>query len=343
MKFSTIKNKLRTLTQLGTLAMVGLLSGVNPAQAGATDGCTPVVLTRQTPNTNICYGTASWLEPTLHNTRLTQTFDLYRAVSTKPTPLIIWAHQSGNSKALPKDSDPYNALVVPALAAGFSFASLEFRHPNTNQMEAATNNGVVPSLDIAHALQYIRANAKALNIDPANVFFVGASRGTLTLWTALQNDMANPFSPDPVARQSTRVNAVFGYNAQTTYDGREFANLFLVPEDRQPYIDQFIADNPYYEQFGSSIQSVNAGRLPDPPVMLRYNTVAVPRLLTYEEMLQQNYVHYPNFGMVLCSTYFNKFGDNSHCSFEGDPKFNDMQVRFAGYVDFFKLHLKPTP
>ncbi|MDE2593152.1 MAG: hypothetical protein KGL57_02850 [Burkholderiales bacterium] len=340
-----IPRKSSLAAQWGALTLGACLAlGVGAAQAGPTDGCTPIVLPTPTSGKDICYGTASWLEPTLSNKKLTQRFDFYPAASNKPTPLIIWAHPNEMSKALPTSGAMYKALVSPALAAGFSFASLEFRHPVVNESEASSNNGVVPHLDVARALQYIRANAQALNIDPANVFFVGQSRGTLALWTALQDDMADPNSSDPVARQSTRVNAVFGVNAQTTYDGLEFDSLFLVPRDRPQADADFIAQHPYYQQFGSAIKSVNAGLLPDPAVKLRYDSKPIKHLLTYDEMLQLDYIHYADFGLALCNAYLNAFGDTSRCLNEASTSFADNPAAaYANYVDFFKKRLVIQP
>lgn len=310
------------------------------APAGALDGCTPTMLTAPVPQKGICYGTASWIE---NGNKRKQNFDFYAAASSTPTPLVIWAHPNEMTKALPEDGAMYQALIPPALAAGFSVASIEFRHPVTNEGEAVSNGGLVPHLDVARALQYIRANAKALNIDPKNIFFAGQSRGTLTLWTALQDDMADA-SGDRVAQQSTRVNAVFGVNAQTTYDGLEFDSLFIVPRDRPTADAAFIAQHPDdYTQFGSAIRSVNAGYQADPPVKLRYDSKPIKRLLTYEEMLQLDYIHYADFGLALCKAYQDKFGDLTRCHYEADERFKDNPLEaYAGYVEFFKKHLK-TP
>lgn len=312
------------------------------ATAQAQSGCTPVALTPETPGKDICYGTATWREPTLGGIWLQQRFDFYRAPgasATTPAPLIVWAHPNGASKSIASGSGADNALLKPALAAGFAFASVEFRHPvvNENEADSATHPGV-PHYDLARALQFIRANASALGIDRRNVFVVGGSRGTLSLWTVLQNDMAIPTSPDPVARQSTRANAVFAYNAQTTYDGREFADLFLVPEDRAVAKAAWRLEHPKYAQFGSALRSVSAGALPDPPVMLRYDQPFVRRLVTLEALLAMVEVHYPDYGLALCAAYA-QAGIGQRCSAEADPAFATADRAYAGYVDFFRLHL----
>ena len=309
------------------------------ATAQAQSGCTPVALTAGTSSKDICYGTATWREPTLGGVWLQQRLDFYRAPGASGTtlaPLIVWAHPNGSSKSIAPGSGVDNLLLKPALAAGFSFASVEFRHPvvNENEADSPTNPGV-PHYDLARALQFIRANASALGIDRRNVFVVGGSRGTLSLWTVLQNDMAIPTSPDPVARQSTRANAAFAYNAQTTYDGREFADLFLVEADRPAYKAAWQAQHPKYAQFGSSIQSASAD---DPPVMLRYDQAFVGRLVTQQELAGVDSVHYPDFGLAICAAY-RLAGIGTRCTVEADPRFDGAEG-YNGYVEFFRQHLR---
>ncbi|WP_363800178.1 hypothetical protein ABU614_08955 [Lysobacter firmicutimachus] len=311
------------------------------APAGA---CTPTPLPMGAQGPDLCYADRTWSEPTLGGRELQQQFDFYRVPATTPTPLIVWAHPNGMSKALPANSPMHQALVAPALRAGFSFASVEFRHPVTN--EALANSDVdprVPHYDLAYALQFIRANAEALNIDKRNVFLVGQSRGTLAVWTALQDDLRDPDSTDPVARQSTRVNAVYAVNAQTTYSGAEFAERFIVPADRAKFVAAFNRQHPKHAQFGSAIASVSAGQKPDPPLRLIYDSPEVGRLLTLEQISQRDPIHYPDFGPALCTTYAQAFGNSARCTYDADSRYQgDPGAAFAGYVDFFKRHLRPS-
>jgi len=308
--------------------------------AQAQSGCTPSALPNGAQGMDLCYGTAAWREPTLNGIWLQQRFDFYRvpgASGTAPVPVVVWAHPNGGSKSIAQGSPAWNALVKPALDAGFSFASIEFRHPVVNEIEAdsPTNPGV-PHYDIARALQFIRANAYALGIDRRNVFVVGGSRGTLSLWTVLQDDMAIPNSPDPVARQSTRANAAFAFNAQTSYDGNETADLFLVEQDRAAYKAAWRQKHPKYAQFGSSVSSASAN---DPPVFLRYDQTFVGRLVTLQELLAMDEVHYPDFGLALCAAYDLK-GIGDRCHAEGGPQHDGMPQSYAGYIDFFRRHLR---
>jgi hypothetical protein len=334
-----LKQRLRTCAT-AMMACTGLwLAG-----AGIAAACEPVALSQGAHGADLCYGRETWLEPEIDPVNeLHQLFDFYRVPSTEKVPLIVWAHPNGMSKDLLASSAMYQALVAPALAAGFSFASLEFRHPVANEDDPNNaNDPRIPHYDIARALQFIRANADALGIDTRNIFLVGQSRGSLGVWTALQDDMARSGALNPVLRQSTRVNAVYAVNAQTTYDGAEFARLFVVESDRDRFVAWFQPQYDHEDQFGSAIRSVSAGEHPDPPVKLVYDAPVVPRQLTFDEMMRQDMFHYPNFGPALCKAYARVFGHAGRCSFVADRRYQgDPVAAFTGYVDFFRLHRVP--
>lgn len=295
--------------------------------------CTPVPLEAPLDDVvqrNLCYGDATWNEPTLEGEPLLQqVFDYFPLAGGSSAPLVIWAHPNGKTKWLKAGNENYQALVQQAHDQGFAFVSLEFRHPVSNE-----NIVPAPHHDIAQAIQFIRANAEALNIDPNNLFLLGQSRGSLGLWTALQNDMAAPNSTDAVLQQSTRVNAVFAYQGQTTYDGREFADLFLIEADRPAAKARWKAAHPQYALFGSAIKSVGDD---DPPVMLRYAKPFVNRLLTAQQMAASDPLHYPDMGPALCAAYAQAFGDDQHCSAEDNVP---LDQAFDGYAQFFRQYLR---
>jgi acetyl esterase/lipase len=79
-----------------------------------------------------------------------------------------------------------------------------------------------PLYDAARALQTLRSKAKEWNIDPARVGATGGSAGACTsLWLAFHDDLADPSSSDPVARQSTRLQCAAVSGAQTSLDPKE--------------------------------------------------------------------------------------------------------------------------
>src|SRR5918996_937532 len=75
--------------------------------------------------------------------------------------------------------------------------------------------------DAARALQTIRSKAKEWNLDPKRVGATGGSAGACTsLWLAFHDDLADPKSDDPVARQSSRLTCAAVLGAQVSYDPR---------------------------------------------------------------------------------------------------------------------------
>jgi hypothetical protein len=283
----------------------------------------------------LCYGSEVWHEPTVGK-ELRQTLDFWPAGGRPgaPAPLIVWAHPNGmtNFIADGPDSPLYRDLVQPALRDGYAFASIEFRHPVVNEaIEPA------PHLDVAQAVQFLRAQAPRLDIDPHNVFIVAQSRGSLGLWTALQDDMAVPDHADPVRRQSTRVRAVFAYQPQATYDGLEFADLFVADAHQDRVKAWWRQMHPQYASFGSAIGSVDAG---DPPVLLRYADAPRAQRLTYADFSEGvDVLHYADGGAVLCDAY-RQSGVALRCEVMfGVPR----ERAFDGYTAYFTQHLAARP
>ena len=271
----------------------------------------------------LCWGTEGWHEPTLDDRALQQNLDFYPApAQSAAAPLIVWAHPNGMSKELPEGSALRQALLPPARNAGYAFASLEFRHPVTNA--SLEPGGPVPHPDIAQALTYLVTHAQALRIDPHNIFLVGQSRGTLGVWTAMQ-----PVTTSPPVR------AVFAVNAQTSYRGEDFAQWFLVPSARKPFLHEFHSRNVNADRYGSAVRDVTRQA---PPIQLRYDSPVVGHPLTLAQMRQQDALHYPDFGPALCYAYAAAQAPAS-CTYVADARLHDHPaLAYKGYVHFFDQH-----
>jgi acetyl esterase/lipase len=73
--------------------------------------------------------------------------------------------------------------------------------------------------DNRRALQYVRLHGKEWNLDPAKVVVAGGSAGSVSaLYLGCEGEKANPESPDPVERMSTKVTAICPQNAQGSLD-----------------------------------------------------------------------------------------------------------------------------
>jgi len=157
-----------------------------------------------------------------------QAFDLYLVDSDKPTPLFIWIHGGGFRGG---DKRGVNAAMVQRFAQhGVSFASMNYR---------LTNVGPYPMqmLDAARGVQTIRHRAKRYNIDPTRIACSGSSAGAgISMWLLYHDDLIDPISDDPIARQSTRITCAISIAGQTSYDPRAIQKLFNTNEVHEALI-----------------------------------------------------------------------------------------------------------
>lgn len=149
-----------------------------------------------------------------------QKFDFWQAKSQQPTPLVLLIHGGG---WMGGDKRGYGASAIqPYLDAGISVASLNYRF-----IPQAMEQNVQPPVnaclyDAARALQTLRSKAKEWNLNPQRVGATGGSAGACTsLWLALHDDLADPNSADPIARQSSRLSCAAVLGAQTSLDPKE--------------------------------------------------------------------------------------------------------------------------
>ena len=220
-------------------------------------------------------------------------------------------------------------MLNDALKAGVAVVSIEYRF-----IGEATADGVVPPvkgpmLDCARALQFVRSKAKEWNIDKTRIGATGVSAGACTsLWLAFHDDLADPNSADPIARESTRLLCVAAEGAQTSLDPQQMrdwtpnsnygAHAFGIVEDAKNKISAFQAFVDAREKIMPWIKEYSPYELvssDDPPVYLFYGTK--PNL----GQIEKDSTHTANFGVKL----------KEHCDeLKGAPKFikymmdNDM-------------------
>lgn len=149
-----------------------------------------------------------------------QKFDFWQAKSATPTPLVLLIHGGGWRAG---DKSMYReGAVQPFLDAGISVAAINYRF-----IDQAMEQKVEPPvkaclLDAARALQTLRSKAEEWKIDPKRVGATGGSAGACTsLWLAFHDDLADPKSNDPIARESTRLTCAAVGGAQTSLDPKE--------------------------------------------------------------------------------------------------------------------------
>jgi acetyl esterase/lipase len=163
-------------------------------------------------------------EPTAANvaygTHERQVLDFWQAKSDRPTPLVLYIHgggwQNGDKSGLS------GAAIRRYLDAGISVAAINYRFVKQAVALKVEPPVKAPLEDAARALQFIRSKAGEWNLDKKRVGATGGSAGACSsLWLAFHDDLADPKSSDPVARESTRLYCAAVSGAQVSLDPKE--------------------------------------------------------------------------------------------------------------------------
>ncbi|MBI4626390.1 MAG: alpha/beta hydrolase fold domain-containing protein [Verrucomicrobia bacterium] len=150
-----------------------------------------------------------------------QTIDFWRARSNRPTPLVYYIH--GGGWAADDKSEIHRHLDVRALLdAGISVAAVNYRFLQDANAARITPPVEWPLGDARRGLQFVRSKAREWNLDPTRVAASGVSAGgCASLWLGLHDDMAEPQSADPIARESTRLYCVAAKAPVTSLDPKQ--------------------------------------------------------------------------------------------------------------------------
>jgi acetyl esterase/lipase len=237
-----------------------------------------------------------------------QVLHFWQAKSDKPTPLLFFIH--GGGWVAGHRMSTLGLILEEVLASGISVVSIEYRFV-TEALVAGVKPPVKwPMEDSARALQFVRSKAAEWNFDKTRIAASGSSAGACTsLWLAFHDDMADPASSDPVARESTRLFCAGVNLAQTTLDPQQMQEW--TPNSRYGgHAFGFMADpadlKTRDQQFPQFL-AARAGLLPwieayspyalvtpdDPPVHLVYRT---PPALGQPD---KDPTHSANFGVKL--------------------------------------------
>ena len=223
--------------------------------------------------------------------------DFWKADSDKPTPLVFVIHGGGWKGG---SKERLNRFVdAPALLkAGISVVAINYRYINkSNGLEPPVK---APLYDAARALQFVRSKATKWNIDKTRIAAAGGSAGACTsLWLLYHDDLADPKSDDPIARESTRLYCAAVNNAQTTADPKQMKEW--TPNSKYGghafglnSFEQFLAERenilPWIEEYSPYLLASSD----DPPVYLHYKgpppAIGKP---------QKDPTHTANFGLKL--------------------------------------------
>jgi choline-sulfatase len=232
-----------------------------------------------------------------------QKLDFWKAESKGPTPLVFFIH-GGAWKS--NDKDRVSGLRS-YLAAGISVVSINYRFVQRAQAAGIQPPVKWPLEDAARALQFVRSKAAEWNIDKTRIGASGGSAGACSsLWLAFHDDMAQPDSADPIARESTRLTCAGVVGAQTSLDPAQMkewtpnsvygGHAFGFNGDKakklsafQQFLDQRTGIMPWIKAY-SPIELISAD---DPPVHLFYSDT--PEL----GKTRKDPTHTANFGLPL--------------------------------------------
>ena len=148
-----------------------------------------------------------------------QVLDFWQAKSEKPTPVVFCIHGGGWSGG---DKSGYYGGVKQYLDNGISVVTINYRLMTQANAQKVMPPVKAPLEDAARALQFVRSKAGDWNIDKKRIGATGGSAGGCSsLWLAFHDDMADPKSADPVARESTRLYCAAVNGAQVSLDPKE--------------------------------------------------------------------------------------------------------------------------
>ncbi|HAI14729.1 MAG TPA: lipase [Phycisphaerales bacterium] len=248
--------------------------------------------------------------------------DVYLAPNRdKPTPCVMHIHGGG---WLGGDKTKFSIPGGPKafLTEGITVVSINYRYLKQTIVNTGSTrgNGAIqprgnypeppvktPLYDAARALQFVRSHAKQWNIDPKRIAVTGGSAGACTsLWLAFHDDLADPQSPDPVARESTKPWCAATIGAQTsldpveilewmpnaTYGGHAFGYVWD-HSDHTVEIRSFLKDRESVKHWIAEYSPYALVTKDDPPVYLFYGD------MPEKGKVQKDPTHSSNYGALL--------------------------------------------
>ncbi len=220
--------------------------------------------------------------------------DFWKAEGDGPRPLLVNIHGGG---WVAGDKKISTAQVKTFLDRGISVASLNYRLTGSHPLP-------VPVHDAARGLQFLRSKAADWNIRTDRIALMGGSAGACTsMWLLYHDDLADPKSDDPVARQSTRVIAAVGNAGQTSIDPtviepwlgpnvlkHRMINMAVGEATIEAAVANYEKHKPLYIEF-SPINHVSTG---DPALLMTYTPD-----MTLPSKDAGHGIHHPVYGVKL--------------------------------------------
>ncbi|HUG71311.1 MAG TPA: alpha/beta hydrolase [Pirellulaceae bacterium] len=240
--------------------------------------------------------------------------DFYQAEGDGPRPLLVYIHGGGWTGGDKKQAE---AAFKPFLDKGISYAAINYRLTGIAPLPA-------PVHDAARGIQFVRSKAKEWNINSDRIALTGGSAGACTsMWILLHDDLADPDSDDPVARQSTRVTAAAVAGGQTSIDPKvigpwlgpnvlkhRMINMAVGEETIEGALSNYDKHHELYVEF-SPFNHLDGN---DPPLLMTYgNNMTLP-----SENAGHG-IHHPVYGVKM-KEKADKFGQECHLLIPGVSK-----------------------
>ena len=255
--------------------------------------------------------------------------DFWQAKGDGPRPLLVYIHGGGWIGGDKKRSDKD---IKPFLDKGISYAAINYRLTGEASLPA-------PVHDAARAIQFIRSKADDWNIRTDRIALTGGSAGACTsMWILCHDEMADPKSDDPVARESTRVTAAAVAGGQTSIDPKviepwlgpnvlkhNMINMAVGEKTIEEAVENYKQHHALYHEF-SPINHVSKG---DPPLFMSYgNDMSLP------SKNAGHGIHHPVYGVKM-KEKADAVGQECHLLILGTSK----SEKFANANDFLMAML----
>ena len=213
--------------------------------------------------------------------------------SDKPVGILLQIH-GGGWMGGKKDE----VLRPHQLKQGYHIASISYPLVNEGALQPAMLNSAL------RAVQFLRYKANQWKIDSSRIVATGGSAGGCSsLLIALHDDIANPKSPDPVERFSSRIAGAQVAGAQTTMNPfvikeRIGEKTFGNPMPYQPFgaetAEEMMNNWGKYKELALKCSPITHLTQDDPPLHLFYN---VNR--EFPTTSGSNGIHSPIFGEIM--------------------------------------------
>jgi len=254
--------------------------------------------------------------------------DFYRAESDRPSPVAVFIHGGGFRGGSHKSVN--RGTLQELLEAGISVAAVEYRFVSDKPLPAAHQ-------DSLRALQFIRSKASQWDIDKTRIGAFGGSAGAqICMWLAFHDEMADPSSPDPLERESSRLMCVATNGGQTSMEfnwWKQWIPGYDMPHRERSELIGDVTD----EELAHIINDISALSLvssDDPPIFMSYDMKPDDPIPTDPTRAQNWKVHHVMFGIKL-KEKMDELGVPAFLKYPG------ARTSFQSVADFLIAKLKP--